>query len=404
MDLARRTVLSRIASFGFGLIIAFGPSGCASDSDAGLRQEIYVWQQQWTAAVSHAVSDTPPSITGWRVLLAEVDTSGVWHRVVPEPAALSSAARSKVSVFRFDGQRQITDPERTAIKVVDTLTGTGSVAWTGLEIDYDCPTRSLPSYKAFLSRLKPLLAERHLPLSITILPTWLGSDQLRNLLLQVDSSVLQVHSVLDPHRGLFDPKLASTWIRDFASVSPRPFAVALPDYGSAVLWNPAGRIAAIVSEGEDLGLPADAQELSADPQTIQAFLSRVRAAHPKLMTGIVWFRLPVEGDRRVWSRETLARVIDGGPLIRHLAVELEPDSEGATRITLHNVGSVDAPLPKTLRLALRCPAADAQGAYGIEHDEHETRWVRSAERWLRVGNRVTIGWLRCNGEGLRLEE
>jgi Protein of unknown function (DUF3142) len=72
-----------------------------------------------------------------------------------------------------------------------------------VEVDYDCPSRQLLAYATFIRRLKATLP-RETSLSITALPTWIGAYGLNDLLTAVDASVLQVHSVQDPRRGLAD--------------------------------------------------------------------------------------------------------------------------------------------------------------------------------------------------------
>ena len=61
----------------------------------------------------------------------------------------------------------------------------------GLEIDHDAGVARLPGYQAFLAQLRNRLPST-LALSITALPSWLGSRELPALLATVDSSQLQV--------------------------------------------------------------------------------------------------------------------------------------------------------------------------------------------------------------------
>jgi hypothetical protein len=378
--------------------------GCGSLSDAPLSQQAYVWQRTWTPAVSEAVRDVPPPVSAWRVLAAEADTAGGWRRFDPDIPALESGHRPLIAVIRIDGQRRVADPELLAGDILRRFGTFPDGVWGGLEIDYDCPTNGLSQYARLLTDLRSRLPSG-IGLSITALPTWIGSDRLRDLLSIPNQSVLQVHSVIDPHRGLFDPTLARAWIEAYARVSPRPFNIALPDYGSRVEFDTKGRLVDVISEDEDPGPERAGEELQADPASVGRFLAALRARHPSSLRGVVWFRLPVEGDQRIWSTETWRRVMSGEALMPHLVIGVQKDNYGAYQVRLSNNGSADAPLPDRVVVPVGCLESDGEDLYEVQQHADETVWRLSAARWLAVGHSVRVGWIRCRlgGEGVHLE-
>jgi hypothetical protein len=245
-----------------------------------------------------------------------------------------------------------------------------------------------------LRRLRAALPERT-PLSITALPAWMESPNLRSVLDEVDASVLQVHSVLDPKRGLFSEPLARRWYERYAALTPKPFWIALPNYGSRVSWDGDGRLLAVTSEGEEWARRAEDRELEADPAAVRRLLDAVEAERPAALRGVVWFRLPVRGDRRIWSAATFAVVLAGKPLVRELRWSIERDAQGAYRVALVNAGSADMPLPEAIRLRRPCRAADGLSGYVIERVSDGLVLRREGSAMLRAGETLPVGWTRC---------
>jgi hypothetical protein len=278
------------------------------------------------------------------------------------------------------------------------------IRWAAMEIDYDCPSSALAAYAAFVREVR-----RRLPpetrLSITALPTWITSKNIKELLDAADESVLQVHSVLNPHRGIFDTRSAFRWLAAYAALTRKPFEVALPDYGSRVGWDSTGRLVSIVSEQSAPQDNPNEQEILARVKDVDEFLSETRANHPANLTGIVWFRLPVAGDQRIWSIATLAAVVRGLPLVDRRALRVESDGFGARQIELINAGTVDAPLPRAVRFP-SCVAADGLNGYSVEHAADHVSFVRRDASMLHPGDWAAIGWARCavKAEEIRLED
>ncbi len=118
--------------------------------------------------------------------------------------------------------------------------------------------------------------------------------------------MLQVHAVSDPRQGLFDPKQARQWAQRWSDVTTRPFYLALPAYGVALLTQESG--VPVVESEVPIDRGGERRELLADPQQVAGLAADLRADPPKHLAGLIWFRLPLAGDRRAWSLTTLGAV------------------------------------------------------------------------------------------------
>lgn len=361
-------------------VLVFAGSAAA----APLQHEAYVWQRLWTSAVRAAVQDGSRVFAGYRVLAAETDRSGHLKGFTVD----WSLKRPVTAVVRIDGALGRFDA-KVLLKELRALTA----RWprgAELEIDYDCGTASLPAYAQFLKQVRALRPSR---LSVTALPAWLDSDHLAAVLAQVDEAVLQVHAVRTPAEGLFDARLARRWI-DRMNAQGWPFRVALPDYGTRVIRSPGGSVIALESESPKLIGGASAEELTATPEAVAGLVADLGRRPPRLLAGIVWFRLPVEGDARIWSRNTLLAVIEGRPLTARITVMTRPGpAPGALDVVLANNGETDAPLPRFVRLPPACTLADGVGGYRYEAEKNG--FVRLQNVLISAHHRIVIGWVRC---------
>ena len=362
-----------------------------------LPQDAYVWQRQWTAALASALGRTADLVRDWRVLAAEVDGEGRLRATAVDWAVLSATGRSVIPVIRIDGQLAHGDESQLLADIRDLLRRwrEAPVSIAGIEIDHDCATARLPAYARFLTRLRSEL-DGTTTLSITALPTWLGSREFDRVVAATDEVVLQVHAVQDPHAGLFDAATARRWIEALGRRTRKPFRVALPAYGTRVSWTADGRLRAIESERPLLiDAPASA-ELIAPPREVAALLRDLEGARPAGLAGIVWFRLPTDGDSRAWSLSTWRAVILGEPLRAQVRAEAVSGAQpGLSDIRLINGDNVDAELPRRVALPGGCAVADGINGYSLAQRDDGPGLERLQPGLLHGHHQQTIGWMRC---------
>jgi Protein of unknown function (DUF3142) len=358
-----------------------------------MTHEAYVWQRLWAPPVRVALAKSAGLFVGWRVLAAETDTSGRLQPIAVDWAALAATRRPVVAVVRIDGTLARWDAAAmlNQIQTMSTEWKRNHVAQ--IEIDYDCGTARLESYAQFLTQLRKRVPSR---LSVTALPAWLNAPQLQGIVAAADELVLQVHAVRAPQAGLFDPDLARHWIDMLSREDAKQFRVALPDYGTRIVRDSSGTILAVESEMPRLAGGASADELMAKPTAVASLLRNLQANPPGNLAGIVWFRLPVAGDTRIWSASTLRAVVQGSPLHTSLTVKTQIDAaSGALNISLSNDGDIDAELPPWVDLPPSCALADGINGYSLIANHGYISLERLKSGMLYAHREQVIGWARC---------
>lgn len=381
--------------------------GACSKPHLVLTHDAYIWQRQWSPEVKAAVHRSANQVQVWRVLAAYRDenSQAQLRAVAVDMATLRSNGKPVMMVIRLDGQLVNWDEARLLTEIEGHILRwqKQAVPLAGIEIDHDCATGRLPGYARFLAALRQRL-NPSLSLSITALPAWNTARHLDTVLKEVDEVVLQVHAVQNPHEGLFEPARARRWIESFARRTDKPFRVALPNYGSKISWNKNNpEVWWIESETPLLASGSESRELFADPQTIAAFIQALQQDAPSHLKGISWFRLPVQGDQRIWSAATWHAVMNSQPVLPHLEVVMHPAAEqGLQWVTLVNTGEIDTTLPAQVRLDTSCRIADGANGYQLEEKSGEVLFRRAKEGLLPAQSQRVIGWIRCSADKVRI--
>jgi hypothetical protein len=369
-------------------------TGCERQDAPPLDQQLYVWQRQWTPAHDAALRDSRADFSTLRVLALQAFPNAGWSRARIDPQLLKRDGRPVIAVVRLDGQLKALDQEEVTAQIRQVISdwqGQG-LNLVGVEIDHDAGNARLPAYRQFLAQLRGALPTL-LPLSITALPSWLDSRELPALLSTVDSSVLQVHAVNDPRRGLFDADQARQWAKAWNRVTTKPFYLALPAYGVALLPSAGG--APVVESEVTLEREGQRRELLADPQALRTLGTELRADPPKHLAGLIWFRLPLANDRRAWSLTTLRAVARGDVLDSQLKLQLSADN-GLYDIGISNQGNLDRAWPERLSLVVSgCEGADALAGYALQQSPDLLTFTRLRDGRITAGGQRAIGWARC---------
>lgn len=368
--------------------------GCEQPPAPALDQQLYIWQRQWTKAHEPALRQSRGDFSSLRVLALQAFPGAGWSRARIDPALLKADGRPLIAVIRLDGQLKTLDQDEVIAQIQQVLgdwQAQGLIP-VGVEIDHDAGNARLPAYGKFLGQLRQVLPA-NVRLSITALPAWLDSPALPGLLETADSSVLQVHAVSDPRQGLFDPKQARRWAQRWNGFTKKPFYLALPAYGVALLTQESG--APVVESEVPIDRAGERRELLADPQQVAGLAVDLRADPPKHLAGLIWFRLPLAGDRRAWSLTTLGAVARGDNLDSRLALQWE-EQGGLYDIRLVNQGNLDSPWPQRLTLAVgACDGVDALAGYTLQQTPGLLTFTRIQEGRLAAGSQRAIGWARC---------
>lgn len=369
-------------------------AGCERQEAPPLDQQLYIWQRQWTPAHEAALNDSRADFSTLRVLALQAFPKAGWSRARIDAALLKRDGRPLIAVIRLDGQLKSLDQDEISAQIRQVLSewqGQGLML-AGVEIDHDAGSARLPAYRKFLTDLRAVLPAT-LPLSITALPAWLGNPELPTLLSTVDSSVLQVHAVSDPRGGLFDPDQAQKWADAWSRVTSKPFYLALPAYGVALLPQADG--APLVESEVPVERGGERRELLADPQQLRTLANELRNDPPAHLAGLIWFRLPLANDRRAWSLTTLRAVARGDALDSRLTLKLSAQ-DGLYDVSVSNQGNLDSAWPERLTLAVQgCDGADALAGYALQQGPDVLTFTRLRDGRIAAGGQRAIGWARC---------
>jgi hypothetical protein len=403
-----------------GLVIA-SDGLPASDSRASgpMEHSAYVWQRGWGAIdreVEAAVVERGTDFAELLVLAAEIDPErGDVAIDWDAPSLARSGARVglvvRVGPWSFREHDVVRGRLiRLAIAQLERADAAG-LDVAELQIDFDAASRSLGDYREWLVALREALGDRDVALTITALPDWLNRPELPELLDAVDGWVLQVHSLAPPReagqRALIDPELAQAAVERAAQLD-RPFRVALPTYhyliarSSGSLLAEAPPRAWLAAEQGPRDPAIDRFDLAAvDPHVVAELIATWTDDRPAALTGVVWFRLPVAGDRLAWSWPTLHAVMAGRAPIEDLAVEVCSRDSGLVELGLINRGEADAwtssLAPVHAHDDRTLLAHDALAGFRVHEDADAIVIEPGTHRRIAPGESVAIAWLRFDG-------
>jgi hypothetical protein len=395
-------------AFILGLMVA------ASASAAGLPHEVYVWQRTWTEPVKRAVIEHGAAFSTVVVLKAEV----TWNAGKPHLAQVQvdyqALARTKrpvglaLRVGPYSGSFARTNAcilylSDLAEKLVAEAKGAGIVT-TELQIDFDCASSRLEGYRAWVETIRERIAP--VPLVITALPAWLDEAAFKPLVQAADGYVLQVHSLerptsLDATFTLCDPEAARRAVIRAAEIGA-PFRVALPTYGYVVAFDNKGRFLGVSAEGPAKGWPAGtrSREVRADPSEMARLVRDWSSNSPAGLKGVLWYRLPVDGDILNWRWRTLSAIVAARVPSKSVRVESHRVEPGLVEISLVNDGDLDI----SSRIAAQTRWRDARlvagdGLRGFELADRRAssaRFEAGGPYRLPAGDKHVIGWLRLS--------
>lgn len=370
-----------------------------------LTQEAYLWQRNWTPAVKRAIETEAPALQALHVQAGEVSAKTGRLEVVRATVdwKLLAGLKKPVGVAWRVGAEVVTRPGNEALEAMEKHWATtfASAAASDLRIaeaqwDCDCLRSRLSVLKTWVARLK----QRHPDVrwTFTALPSWQSSPAFHELAAAADGFVLQVHWLHPSTTGspvLMEVDEAMAAVAT-ASRHGIVFKVALPTYGSAVVCNAQGQWLSVISEeAPPVEDGTHLVETRASPADTLRLLAAWQQQRPERLEGIIWYRLPVEGDRRNWSWPQLQAVMSGATPQPHWEAALVAHAEGYEDVVITNSGNGDAPMPQTVSLHMdNLLAFDAAFGYNAREVEHSLIFSAAKPRPLAAGGHASIGWVR----------
>lgn len=373
-------------------------AGCKESPLRPLTIEAYVWQSADKPAVRAAMAISAGLVSRLHVRAAEMRWDG--GKFVTQWFVKELPAEGCGLVVRIGASAAGLEwtPGQVA-EVAAVFKKAAEFFPSEIQCDFDCPQKRLKGYAVLLKGLEAAVGE--IPVLPTALPSWLGEPDFAKLVKGRAGWVLQVHSLQLPSRPeeapvIFDPAKAQIAALKAAELGV-PFRVAMATYGCEVRFGEDGKVLDVVSE--------DLAELTpnvwkrgfalADPVASARLVREWETDRPKGLEGIIWYRLPVEGDRRNWPWETFELVVRGDISKTEPVLEATPGT-GARDLSVANHGKYPVRLPRTIIVKSEVIAADGGGAYRVERAGEGVRFLLRDDvwPWLDPGKRIASGWLR----------
>lgn len=389
------------------LIIPLVLSGCEKSTRPPLSTAAYVWQSADKPAVREAMEQANDAISTFHARTAELRWTGDrfairrFTHTLPSPGC-GLVVRIGASAASLDWTPAQIEPVAKLFREIAAL------GPSEIQCDYDCPQKRLDSYHRLLTALQS--AAGKVPVIPTALPSWLDEPGFRSLITGRHGYVLQVHSLQLPQRRtdpavIFDPAAAGVALKKAAALG-EPFRVAMATYGCEIRFGADGKVVDVISE--DIGastapIPGRAFAM-ADPAESAHFVRRWTDRRPANLTGFIWYRLPVEGDRRNWPWITFQKVILGEVSVSKPELEAAP-GPGARDLFVSNHGPFPIELPSEIVVTTPVVAADGAGAYRLQQQQDGLHFRLNPQvwPWLDPGKKIAAGWLRTREETPRIE-
>jgi hypothetical protein len=256
----------------------------------------------------------------------------------------------------------------------------------GLQIDIDVPTRLLSRYEGMLRALRG-----HLPpglkLSITGLPTWMRSAELRSTLIQVDFWVPQFYGAEIPARAdqlipISSPQDVKRFVNQAREID-KPFHAGLAAYSYVLLYSPGGALINIRGDLDPALIAADSNLELTDLRSFTQAGNEWRYAYRARADGVIDGLAMHAGDVLVVDSPSAESLRAAARIVRELA------GEKLLGICVFRLPAVDDPATLTIgQVATSLADQDSQPNFQIRFtpDQTQPRFWR-----LEIENRGTSG-------------
>jgi len=378
-----------------------------------LTNDVYVWQRAWNDAVKDSIDAHAASFGELIVLNAEVSWQNGRQAVARVPLDYKLFQKSKRRIglaLRVGNPRAPMREDQVAAlcELAASLVSDAKshqLALAELQVDFDCPESKLADYRRWIALVRARVTP--VPLTITTLPSWLSRAEFKRLISEVDGYVLQVHSLERPKKAnapftLCDPAAARASVERAARLG-KPFRVALPTYGYSIAFDSKGQFRGLSAEGPSNSWPDGiaVRNVRAEPSELAQLVAGWKTNRPQQLQGIIWYRLPVEGDTLNWNWWTLASVMNGELPSVQLRTEVRRPNPGLVEIELTNIGTAE--FDRRIELSASWNNARLVACDGLQNftvtGNGPTNITLTAERTsLQPGERKIIGWLRLTHE------
>ena len=363
----------------------------ASKQPKQFSTRFYIWNQLWTPQVLQAIDKWKQKVETFHILAVSYNKQLKAKRIDLDWQSLEHL-KNLTFVIRINGNKL---PEiQSILNEIKFLNEQNSkIKVSRLEIDFDAPTSQLKYYGDWLKRLKE---QSQLELGITAIPTWLESKDLEEVLNSLDYYVLQVHSVLSPEKGLFDPNLALKWVKKYSKLSNTKFFVALPNYWYQAGLDDDNDIQYLAAEQKEIVSSQKYRDVLANPKHIAQAIRKIEEQQFNQMQGWIWFRLPTSNDKRIFADSTINHLMEKDIDWSKQSISLSQEPIGQTSTNydfwVSNTTEVDLVAHTQWDVPVGCEFQHLIDGVISSIDKIYFEYAQI----IKPGQRKRIGWAKCS--------
>ena len=311
----------------------------------------YIWQQIDSPLLQKSITNESPT-TCFYSLASVVPAHG----------------KSKIHTLKLDQHNSVPVIRipLSAFKRSDLLSELNRLTQTlhpshEIQFDLDCPERLLERYLDLVTAYRQV--HPNLRLSITALPAHLKHKTFRKLAEVVDEYILQVHGIDVPKKWndpaeLLNIKRAKKALRQAEGIG-RPYRVALPCYAYELNFNPTTEnFLFLTAEKPSRRTDTLKKRIIANPRDLielQQLIKTLPNCH-----GIIWFRLPIKGDRLCLPRASLTQIQKSEVPTDTVQCLIKPINDHTLELELHNKNTIHA-----CRATLKINWSHPRGAFDL---------------------------------------
>ncbi len=371
-------------------------------SEEPLEHHSYIWNRKTSDSLSENIRYSNNFLNGFSILASELSWVKGNARVKCSELPKEKYGINSISIRVNDYKGDINDKADTLLEI--TKTSLERYKNNGFDIkeiqfDFDCPSSQLKSYASLLNHLKKHFDEQF---SVTALPSWLKHKSFKKVIAACDNYVLQLHSLalhknIDNISPLFDQNKAEKWVIQAAKLG-KSFSISLPTYGYFLGFDEKGNYLGVSSEQGPKNWP-QTKVLLTDSQSVNSFIKKINARHPKHLKSVFWFRLHNKSDTLNWNSDALRSLVLGHEIYRdECEIVYEKQNLALTDISLRNNSSIPIVLKKGEKFELQQQNilfADSMQNFSLEEvKENSVSLTLDQTIVIPPGKSIPACWLR----------
>lgn len=309
------------------------------------KNGIYIWQRNWKNTELKKAVERDPDYD-YFFLAGEFHKNKI-IRIQPKDYFFSLPNRI-VPVFRIHldiFKKYINEPEKLSEIILNEFVNIARSCRKidEVQLDLDCPESKLMNFGRLLKSLRKKLPIEY-RLSFTSLPCHLNHPEFREIAKFADYYVLQVHGIEYPKHinekvEILNLQVARAAIRN-AERNRLDFKIALPTYAYQLNFDrKSGKFLFLNAEKIPPEKPnIISRIITPNFKDAVSIVKRFNNSKIKHCNGLIWFRLPVKGDRLNLDYETLSLLQDGSIPERKISAKWDKDETGTYKLFVKNHG------------------------------------------------------------------